>query len=402
MQKIVILCINYEPSQFPKEPDNTNRFFTYGFGSLFGEIFSGYLNNYQFEVWRMDSYCIKKYYEKEIKNVKYRVFKSIKIYKLGHYSRKFIKELRKEVKATSPILFIVHTNSWQTYMITYLFKGEKIITTHHGDWSPFFLYQHLHGLRKLRAWMAMKAEKKTFKYINYFLICDYKQIPYIEKVVPHFKYQIYSAGLDTNKFKIISREEARKELGWDLNKKYILYVGKLYKYKQVDELILMWDSIRKERPEVELVLVGNEPRGSWGEEYYDIAVKYGAMIVGRVLNIELYKYYCAADVYVLLTLRDDAFGGTGIAPLESLACNTPVVSYSMRNYIGEEDKEKLGEIPYTMEEYREAILKVLDNRDKYKDMRESVVKYYTWEAVAKRTDEVFKEVLELNKRKQHL
>jgi glycosyltransferase involved in cell wall biosynthesis len=398
MQKIVILSINYEPSQFLKEPDNDNEFFKYGFGSAFAKIFGAYLNNYQIEVWRLDSYCVKKYYEIEIKNVKYRVFKSIKIYKLGHFSRKFIKELRKEVKATSPILFVEHTNSWQTYMITYLFKGEKIITTNHGDWSPFFLYQNTTGLRKLRAWMAMKAEKKTFKYINYFLICDYKQIPYIEKVVPHFKYQIYSGGLDTNNFKIISREEARKELGWDLNKKYILYVGKLYKYKQVDELILMWDSIRKERPEVELALVGNESRGSWGEEYYDMAVEYGAMVVGRVLNIELYKYYCAADLYVLLALRDDYFGGIGIAPLESLACNTPVVTYSMRNYIGE-DKEKLGEIPDTMEGYREAILKVLDNRDKYKDMRESVIKYYSWEVVAKRTDEIFKEVLELNKRK---
>ncbi len=73
----------------------------------------------------------------------------------------------------------------------------------------------------------------------------------------------------------------------------------------------------------------------------------------------------------------------------------------MRNYIGD-DKETLCEIPDSMEGYREAILKVLDNKDKYKNMRESVVKYYSWEAVAKRTDAVFKEVLELNKGKKNL
>jgi glycosyltransferase involved in cell wall biosynthesis len=188
-------------------------------------------------------------------------------------------------------------------------------------------------------------------------------------------------------------------LGWEQDKKYILYVGKLYKYKQVGELLEIWAEIKKDRPDVELVLVGNEPKGSWGEEYYDMAVEYGALIVGRVLNTELYKYYSAADVYVLLALRDDNFGGTGIAPLESLACNTPVVTNSMRNYFGD-NADEICEMPETLEGYKTAILKVIDNHDKYRNMRESVDKYYSHEAVVERAEKVFREVLKLNKKEK--
>ena len=203
------------------------------------------------------------------------------------------------------------------------------------------------------------------------------------------KHEIFSTGLDVNRFRNIPRSEARNDLKLEESKKYILYVGKLYKYKQVDKLIEIWLRIRKHLPETELLIVGNEEKGKWGEEFYDFAEKSGARIIGRVLNIDLFKYYCAADVYVLLNLRKDYFGGTGIAPLESLACNTPVVTNSLKNYLGN-NADELGEVPENETEYEEAILRVLDNPGKYKNMRESVVKYYSLEAVSARMEKVFK------------
>jgi glycosyltransferase involved in cell wall biosynthesis len=96
-------------------------------------------------------------------------------------------------------------------------------------------------------------------------------------------------------------------------------------------------------------------------------------------------------VFVLVALRNDYFGGTGIAPLESLACNTPVVSYSMRNYIGDNMNE-LGEVPVNLKEYKKAILKVLENSGMYKNMRESIEKYYTYEKI---TDKIESVIIEL-------
>lgn len=389
MTKVVVLCNNYEPNHFPTEPDEEDRFFTYGFGSTFGKLISTYLRGYEVEVWRIDRYCKDKFYSKSVNGITYRVFKSTPIYKLGHYSKRFISEIKKENKVNSPVFLIVHTNSWQTYPILFSLKNAKIVTTHHGDWSPFYLYRNSNGLRKIKALMGILAEKLVLKNVDHFLIGDTRQVDYIKKAAPEMKYTIFSTGLDISKFKNISKEEARTELGLEQNKKYILYVGKLYKYKQVDRLIEIWKEIKNSRPELELLIVGNESKDKWGEEYYDLALKSGAKIIGRVLNVDLYKYYSAADVYVLMALRKDYFGGTGIAPLESLACNTPVVSYSLNNYLGDNVGE-IGEVPETEEGYRKSIEKVLDEPGKYKNMKESIKKFYSLEVSAGRLDKVIK------------
>lgn len=389
--KIVVLCYNYEPSHFPAEPDEANRFYTYGFGGAFGKLFNKYIKGYRIEVWRIDGYTKVKYSEKEIDNIKFRVYGSLNIKKLGYYSGRFIKDIKAEYRTSNPVFFVVHTNNWQTYQIARALKGAKIITTHHGDWSPFYLYEDTKGLRKLKAWLGKIAEKRTLKNITYFLVCDINQVKYLKMANPEMRYEIFSAGLDVGKFKVISKAEARKELGLSPEKKYILYVGKLYKYKQVDRLIKIWQEIKKEMPETELLIVGNETPEHWGEEYHDLAVESGATLIGRVMNTELYKYYCAADVYVLMSIRRDYFGGTGIAPLESLACNTPVVSNSLINYVGNNVME-IGEVPTTEEEYKQAIVKVLKNPGAYKNVRQSVEKFYSYEAVSKRLENLFKKI----------
>jgi glycosyltransferase involved in cell wall biosynthesis len=197
---------------------------------------------------------------------------------------------------------------------------------------------------------------------------------------------MFNPSIDLEKIVPLPKTEARKILGWDNNKKYILYVGKLYEYKQTFELINIWKEIRATRSEIELVIIGN----SKFDKFYDFAIKSGATVIGRVLNSELNKYYSAADVYVLIALRHDYFGCIGRAPLESLACNTPVVSYSLRNYSGENCYE-IGELPTNLDEYKRDIIKVINNPGKYKNMRENIIKYYSNQASANKIAEIINE-----------
>jgi glycosyltransferase involved in cell wall biosynthesis len=289
-------------------------------------------------------------------------------------------------------LIIPHTHYWLSYQIAIFFKNAKIITTHHGEWSPFYRISRAKGVRKVKAAVDILLEKLAFRNISCILTSELSQIPYFQKAYKNITYILWSTGVNFDFMRPVPKKQARKELGWDLNKKYILYVGKLYKYKQTDEMIRIWKEINKERPEVQLVIVGNTPGDPW-EEHQQMAVDSGAMVLGRVLNKELYKYYSAADVYVLFALRDDYFGGTGIATLESLACNTPVVSYALRNYIGNNIKE-LGETPDSIEKYRQAILKVIDNPGAYKNMGESVFNNYSYNAVYNRLKNLLKELSE--------
>jgi glycosyltransferase involved in cell wall biosynthesis len=394
-KKIIVICHNYEPANTPKDPDADDRYYTYGFGGTMGKSLKKYIPEFEIEVWRLDGY-IKKYNEKEISGVKYRVFPSIHKANIIDFSFRFLRELKKEVKKNDPVLIVIHTNYWVAYQVLFFFSNSKIITTHHGDWSPFYRVNNTSGLRKLKARLDMFIEKRVFKHIDMIFTTELKQIQYFRMANPDIKYTLWTMGVNVDNMQVISREAARKDLGWDPMKKYILYVGKLYKYKQADDMINDWLEIKAKRPEVELVIIGNTPNDPW-EEFHDMAEKSGAMLLGRVLNKDLYKYYSAADVYVLYSVRDDFFGGTGIAPLESIACGTPVVSNAMRNYIGDNINE-IAEVPDTLEAHKDAILKVLDNPQNYKNMRESILKYYSFEAGFIRTKNILEDLFASRKK----
>jgi glycosyltransferase involved in cell wall biosynthesis len=389
IKKIVVICHNYEPVNTPKTPDADNRYYTYGFGGTMGKNLKKYIPEYEIEVWRLDGYT-KGYNEKVINGVKFRVFPSIHRVNVFDFSFRFIRELKKEVKKNDPVLAVIHTNYWVAYQVLFFFKNSKIITTHHGDWSPFYRITNTKGLRKIKARIDMFVEKRVFKNIDMIFTAELKQMEYFRMAAPGIKCKLWTMGVNIDNMGIISREDARKELGWDPAKKYILYVGKLYRYKQVDEMIKHWLEIRKERPEIELVVIGNTPNDPW-EDFHQMAERSGAKLLGRVLNKDLYKYYSAADVYVLYSMRDDFFGGTGIAPLESIACGTPVVSNAMRNYLGD-NIEEIAEVPATLEEHKTAILKVIDNPGRYKNMRESILKYYSFESSFRRTKSILEEM----------
>lgn len=395
-KKIIVICHNYEPDHTPKKPDADNRFYTYGFGGNMGKNIKHFLPEYDVEVWRLDGY-VDKYYEGMHLDVKFRIFPSIYKKNLFDFSYKFIRELKKEVKITNPILICLHTHYWLAYQVMFLFKNSPLITTHHGDWSPFFRIKNSSGLRKLKARLDMFFERKIFKNIDYIFTSEINQFPYFKMANPGFKYFLWSTGVNIDNMIPIPRADAKKQLGWDPNKKYILYVGKMYKFKQADDLIRTWQEIKKDRPRTELVIIGNTPGDPW-EEFHEMGEKSGAIMLGRVLNKDLHIYYSAADVYVLFAVRDDYFGGTGISTLESLACNTPVVSYALRNYIGENVHE-LGEMPNTTEKHKDAILKVLDHPENYKNMRLSVQKYYSYESMYKRMKPVFEELFESRAKK---
>jgi glycosyltransferase involved in cell wall biosynthesis len=386
LNKIIFIHYNYEPEHFLRTPDPDDRFYTYGFGSFFARNLKHFYPAYEVEMWRLDSF-IDQYYQKNVQGVLFRIFPSKTIFKLGNFSRMMIRELKAEIEKNDPIIFVSHIHTWLLYQIAYYFPSSRIIASHHGDWSPFFRLKQRSGLRTIKDIIDVLAEKLVLKNIDYFLICDKYQLQYIKKAAPNSNYIFYNPAVDLEKIVPIPKPEARDLLGWDMKKKYILYVGKLYEYKQTYELINIWKDIRASRPDTELVIIGN----SKNDRFYDFAIRSGAKVIGRVLNSELNKYYSAADVYVLIALRKDYFGCIGRAPLESLACNTPVVSYSLHNYTGK-NIDEIGEIPTTLEEYREDILKVLDNPGKYKNMRENILNHYSYEASAKKIAEVIKEL----------
>jgi hypothetical protein len=68
-----------------------------------------------------------------------------------------------------------------------------------------------------------------------------------------------------------------------------------------------------------------------------------------------------------------------------------VVSSNLRNILGG-TLEGIGEAPQTLEGHKEAIIKVLKNPENYTKCRDVIVKHYTEEAIARRLNNIIKQV----------
>jgi glycosyltransferase involved in cell wall biosynthesis len=104
---------------------------------------------------------------------------------------------------------------------------------------------------------------------------------------------------------------------------YLLFAGRVNDpRKHVDLLLRALVALRSRRPELALVLAGEPPDrrllARVGEHGLDGAVRF----VGHQPRDALVRLYQGALLFVLPSLQE----GFGIAPLEAMACGTPVVS----------------------------------------------------------------------------
>lgn len=140
--------------------------------------------------------------------------------------------------------------------------------------------------------------------------------------------EIYNQYLTIDYNKIISnnsnalkyREEYRKKYNIDMNKKVILYSGRLLKLKNIDSIIEAISKI-KNKDEYLLFIAGGGPEE---EKLRNLAKikKVNIIITGFIQDQEeLFKHYYLADVFTLVS-TDEAWG---LAVNEAMYSKLPIV-----------------------------------------------------------------------------
>ncbi|MBU1862196.1 MAG: glycosyltransferase family 4 protein [Candidatus Omnitrophica bacterium] len=177
-----------------------------------------------------------------------------------------------------------------------------------------------------------------------------------EKLLKHIKRSadVVSMGVDLTLFVPGSFEDSRKLLGWQNDKKIVLFVGNpsnpIKRYFLAQEAILL---LKEENPLVELKTCYNESRE------------------------KMPHYMSAADVLVVTSVHE----GASMTVVEALACNLPVVSVDVghvRKYIGSLDGCVLCEDD-TPQVVTAALKEIINNRsriqgrDRVKELDERVV-----------------------------
>jgi len=139
------------------------------------------------------------------------------------------------------------------------------------------------------------------------------------------KIDVIPNGVDADRFRPVSRAAARERLGLPAAATILLSVGSLRPLKGFHHLISAVDIIRRSGKvaDLRLYIVGSgEYRGKLEQRIARLNLRSHVRLVGQVPHGELYKWYNAADLFVLASSKE----GWPNVIMESLACGLPVVA----------------------------------------------------------------------------
>lgn len=144
--------------------------------------------------------------------------------------------------------------------------------------------------------------------------------------LPTGKLKVLYNGVNTTQFQPDrnASQRERKELG--IEKRVILYVGRVCVQKGSDVLLEAMNRLNERRQDCQLVIAG--PIGQFGmkkdpEHWQERIEKIGGFYLGAVAESRLADIYNLADVFVMPTRVHEMFG---MAAAEAQACGKPVVA----------------------------------------------------------------------------
>jgi glycosyltransferase involved in cell wall biosynthesis len=175
---------------------------------------------------------------------------------------------------------------------------------------------------------------------------------------------------------------------YELNGRYILYVGSIEPRKNVERLLQAWFRLMEFR-DLTLVIAGAE-----GQNFRPVALgasRRRARFLGYVPEDDLPGLYSGAALFIMPSLQE----GLGLAVLEAMACGTPVVT-SYAGALPEVAGDAAIQVdPTSVEGMAEAMRSLLVDKTRCEDLSGKGLeraRQFTWE----RSAQAVLEVLEAN------
>ncbi len=257
--------------------------------------------------------------------------------------------------------------------------------------NKFVVYE-LHEIRKSKIWKSLF--KLMFKKIDKLIVISNglrKEL--IEKNFDVNKIIVLPDGVSLEKFKLkITKKEARKKLKLPLNKKIVMYVGGLQKWKGIDTLIEAFNKLKNK--EVVLFIVGGTKKEI---EKYKRKAKENIYFIEFQKQEKVPFYLKAADILILPNSAIEEISKSYTSPLklfEYMASKRPIIGSdlpSIREIVSE--KDILFFKPDNSEDLALKIKKLASNKKLQTKLIKNAyekVKKYSWEKRAKKIVSIFK------------
>jgi len=309
----------------------------------------------------------------------------------NHFIEKRIADVSQKIEFD-----VLHVHDWLTAPASIAFKHSvgkpMVLTIHSTEHGRSGIHNPdsstIDGLEWWAAYEASKVIATSDSMKSE--VCDHFRLPW-EKV------GIIPNAIDSGKYQgSVDRGAVRARYGVQSHEKLVLSVGRLVPQKGIEYLIQAVPNVAWRHPETKFAIVG--------EGWYRDHLQYLAGTTGQAWRInftgfipdhELIALTMSADVLVMSSIYEPF----GIVALEGMAAGVPVVASQVGGLaeIIEHDKTGILVHPRNPDSISWGINNVLSNRDHARwlaeNAKEKIQKTYSWEAIAKKTVKLYKEVV---------
>lgn len=204
-----------------------------------------------------------------------------------------------------------------------LMGASPLVFHFHGPWA---LEGNVEGNRTFSTWCKKQIEQPCYNRASHFVVLSqaFRDILHREYYVPLERIHIIPGGVDPEQFQSNqSKIVARQDLGWPTDRPILLAVRRLAKRMGLENLIAAMDRVRRQHPDVLLLMAGKGSlKDDLEQQISDLSLENHVQLLGYLPDKQLPLAYRAADLSVVPTV---ALEGFGLIVIESLAAGTPVL-----------------------------------------------------------------------------
>lgn len=232
-------------------------------------------------------------------------------------------------------------------------------------------------------------ESFCLKHINKLIAVNKTTKIYYEQMYPYLKnkIEVIPIGININKFRPINKKDMRDKYRFNQNDKIVMYVGRLEKEKNIEFLIKSFAVISN--PKAKLVIIGDGRQRRYLEKLAeDLKIK-NVQFKGFQNSNMIPELLNCADIFILTSLYE----GSPTVIKEALSCGIPIVSTAVGDVPEIVISEDYGYLVDSTnpKELADKILIALEKEWDHEKIR-TYAEYFTWENVAKKTLNLYKNV----------
>ncbi|MFW0899371.1 glycosyltransferase [Clostridium perfringens] len=191
----------------------------------------------------------------------------------------------------------------------------------------------------------------------------------------------------------IDKVQIREQLNIPINKKVIIFVGRLENYKNPIKSIELMKKLKEISNEYFLIIIG---QGSLKNKIVDLIKNYNLekdiLLIDKLENSKIHKYYKASDIFI--NLNDKEIFGMSILEAMYQGCNVIAIDAPGPKFIIDNKINGIIMKNYDLDKWINSIKENIENKCMSKLANRKVIDYFNWDSIATEYQCLFKVIKE--------